>query len=66
MMGKGPDEPEEKEEGGDDEECYALGQDLLDAMSGKDAMGAYNALKAIFLKIDSEPHEEYQEEEEEY
>ena len=65
MMGKGPDEPEEKEEGNDDEECHALGQDLLDAMSGKDAMGAYNALKAIFLKIDSEPHEEYQEEEEE-
>lgn len=49
----------------DRDECEALGQDLLDAISGKDAMGAYNALRAIFLKVDVEPHEEYAEEEEE-
>ena len=55
----------DSEEGGDHEECVALGQDLLDAMSGKDAMGAYNAIRAIFLKVDLEPHEEYGEEEEE-
>jgi hypothetical protein len=28
-------------------------------------MGAYNALRAIFLKVDAEPHEEYESEEEE-
>lgn len=64
MMGKGPDEEEKETKGGEDEECHALGQDLLDAISGKDAMGAYNALKAIFLKVDLEPHEEYEDEEE--
>lgn len=63
MMGK--DGKEEPEESSDDQECSALGQDLLDAISGKDAMGAYNALRAIFLKVDAEPHEEYDEEEEE-
>jgi hypothetical protein len=64
MMGKdGKEEPEESSS--DHEECSALGQDLLDAISGKDAMGAYNALRAIFLKVDAEPHEEYEEEEEE-
>lgn len=61
----GQDQKKPELESGDEEECTALGQDLLDAISGKDAMGAYNALKAIFMKVDAEPHEEYEEEEEE-
>ena len=66
MMGKnGGEEKEESSESSDSEGCESLGQDLLDAISGKDAMGAYNALRAIFLKVDAEPHEEYEEEEEE-
>lgn len=58
---------EEKSEQSDDEgsECEALGQELLDALAAKDAMAAYDAVKAIFLKVDSEPHEEYEDEEEE-
>jgi hypothetical protein len=63
MHGKG-EEPED-EGGSDREECEALGQDLLDAVAAKDGMGAYNALRAIFLKVDAEPHEEYESEEEE-
>lgn len=67
MMGKGggEEEKEESPEASDSEACESLGQDLLDAISGKDAMGAYKALRAIFLKVDAEPHEEYEEEEEE-
>jgi hypothetical protein len=51
---------EEHEEGEDDEsgECEALGREVLDAFASKDAMAVYNALKAVFLKVDSEPHEE--------
>jgi len=60
--------PEEKEsEGGSDEaECEALGKELLDALAAKDGMAAYDAVKAIFMKVDAEPHEEYHEDEEEY
>jgi hypothetical protein len=57
---------EESEEGGSDEaECEALGKELLSALAAKDGMAAYDAIKAIFLKVDAEPHEEYEEEEEE-
>jgi hypothetical protein len=58
-----PDE-EKAEQPADDDECEALGRELLDALAAKDAMAAYDAVKAIFLKVDSEPHEEYEEEEE--
>jgi hypothetical protein len=64
-MMHGQDLKTPESEGSDRDECEALGQDLLDAISGKDAMGAYNALKAIFMKVDAEPHEEYEGEEEE-
>lgn len=57
---------EESEEGESEEgECEALGRELLDALAAKDAMAAYDAVKAIFMKVDAEPHEEYSEEEEE-
>jgi hypothetical protein len=55
---------EKAEQPADDDECEALGQELLDALAAKNAMAAYDAVKAIFLKVDSEPHEEYEEEEE--
>jgi len=58
-------EIEEEEEGSDQEECSALGQELLDAVGAKDAMGVYNALRAIFQKVDSEPHVEGEHEEDE-
>lgn len=58
----------EPEESSDDEECEALGQEVMDALNAKDGMGLYNALKAVFLKVDSEPHAEgeHEEEEEDY
>lgn len=61
-----PDHGEEEaaEQPADDAECKALGSELLDAIASKDAMTVYDAVKAIFLKVDAEPHEEYQEEEE--
>jgi len=55
----------EEEEGSEDEECSALGQELLEAVGAKDAMGVYNALRAIFQKVDSEPHVEGEHEEDE-
>jgi len=58
-----PDE-ETEEQPADDAECEALGQEVLDAIASKDAMALYDAVKAIFLKVDAEPHEEYEEEEE--
>jgi hypothetical protein len=64
-MMHGQDLKTEDEGSSDRDECEALGQDLLDAVAGKDAMGAYNALRAIFFKVDAEPHEEYKPEEEE-
>lgn len=61
-----PESGEEKGEASDDEsECEALGRELLDALAAKDGMAAYDAVKAIFMKADSEPHEEYEDEEEE-
>ena len=54
-------EGEESDESG---ECEALGREFLDAMNAKDPMAVYNSLKAIFLKVDSEPHEEGEHEEE--
>ena len=60
-----PDE-EKAEQPADDAECEALGQEVLDAIASKDAMALYDAVKAIFLKVDAEPHEEYEEEEGEY
>lgn len=60
--------PEEHEaedgEGSDEAECEALGQELLDALASKDGMAAYDAIKAIFLKVDAEPHAEYDYDEE--
>ena len=65
-----PQMREEKPEKSYDEECDALGKELIDALASKDAMGVYDAVKAIFLKADSEPHvegeHEGEEEEEEY
>jgi len=60
-----------EEEKSDQEECDALGKELIDALASKDAMAVYDAVKAIFLKADSEPHVEgehegEEEEEEEY
>jgi hypothetical protein len=65
-----PHHPEE-EENGEDEECSALGHEVIQALAAKDPMAVYEALKAVFLKVDSEPHlegehEEEEEEEEEY
>lgn len=58
-------EIEEEEENDDEEECSALGEELLAAVSAKDPMGVYNALRAIFQKVDSEPHVEGEHEEDE-
>ena len=58
-----PESSEEKGESSDDDECEALGRELLDALAAKDGMAAYDAVKAIFMKADAEPHEEYEEEE---
>lgn len=55
----------EKEEKSEDEECDALGKELIDALASKDAMAVYDAVKAIFLKADSEPHKEGEHEDEE-
>ena len=60
-----PESSEEKGESSDDDGCEALGRELLDALSAKDGMAAYDAVKAIFMKADAEPHEEYEEEESE-
>lgn len=54
---------EKAEQPEDDAECEALGRELLDALAAKDGMAAYDAVKAIFMKADAEPHEEYEEEE---
>lgn len=62
MHGYPDEEKAEQSEG--DAECEALGQEVLDALASKDAMALYDAVKAIFLKVDAEPHEEYEEEEE--
>lgn len=71
MMDPQMREKEPKEEKSRDEECDALGSELIDALASKDAMAVYDAVKAIFLKADSEPHVEgehegEEEEEEEY
>ena len=58
-----PSESEEGEEEGEGAECEALGRELLDALASKDAMAAYDAIRAIFLKVDAEPHAEYEHEE---
>lgn len=65
MMDPQKREKEPKEEKSYDEECDALGKELLDAIDSKDAMGVYDALKAIFLKVDGEPHKEGEHEDEE-
>lgn len=65
MMDPQMREKEHKEEKSYDEECDALGKELLDAIDSKDAMGVYDALKAIFLKVDGEPHKEGEHENEE-
>lgn len=54
-----PEESDEDGEGSDEAECEALGSELLDAIASKDPMAAYDAIKAIFLKVDVEPHAEY-------
>lgn len=56
------EKPEEKSY---DEECDALGKELIDALASKDAMAVYDAIKAISLKVDSEPHKEGEHEDEE-
>ena len=54
-----PEHEEEGGEGSDEAECEALGKELIDALASKDGMAVYDAIKAIFLKADAEPHEEY-------
>jgi hypothetical protein len=61
-----PEDKESDEGESVEAECEALGKELLDALAAKDGMAAYDAVKAIFLKVDAEPHEEYEEEEEGY
>ena len=60
-----PEEEHEEAEEGHDEECSALGHEVLEALASKDPMAVYDALKAVFLKVDSEPHVEGEHEEEE-
>lgn len=59
MHGYPEHEMEGEEEGSDEAECEALGKELIDALASKDGMAVYDAIKAIFLKADAEPHEEY-------
>lgn len=65
-----PHRPESDEHESDEEECSALGQEVLQALAEKDPMALYSALRAVFMKVDSEPHvegeHEGEEEEEEY
>lgn len=55
VSGEGP-----KEEAVNEVELIA--QDIIDAVAAKDAKILASALKAAFLAMESEPHEEYEEE----
>ena len=61
----GPDPKEEKEEGAGDgaESLHAIADELIKAVKADDPGGVADAFKAMFAECESQPHEEYDQEE---
>jgi len=51
--------------GGHDEDLHGLAEDLISAVHSKDAAAVADAFRAMFLAMESEPHDEAEEPDEE-